>query len=190
MIEYILLTAANTPALSLDDVKEHLKIDDSNYDSQLFRLISSVTQFAEKITGRDLINKTYEAYLDKFPCDSIKIRKSKLQSINHIKYYYNGVLTTLSSSDYYFTKSNDYSTINLVDGKEWPSIDCRKQAIIITFVAGYGNDSCNIPALLKQAMLAHLTALFENAGDCTQDSNSFMDLYHPFIISELLVRIA
>ena len=197
--QYSLLTPAVSSALNLDEVKEHLKVSGDDYDSQLLRLIEVVSQYAESATGRDLINKTYKGYLDNFSCncvtcfclcdESIEIRKSKLQSVTSIQYYINGVLTTFSSADYYVTDSTDYASICLVDGKSWPSVDNRKQAVVVTFVAGYGDDDCNIPKLLKQAMLSQLTVLFENAGDCAQDSEQFKSLYTPYVISSNFLRI-
>lgn len=188
---YILLTPAVSSPISLDDIKEHIKsiqgFDD--YDSQLLGLIKVVTEYGEKITGRDFINKTYKGFLNCFPnCawKSIQIRKSKLQSITSIEYYKDGVLTTFDPSKYYFTECDNFSTIELVDGESWPSdVDRRKQAIVITFVSGYGEDSCDVPNTLRQAMLSQLTVLFKNAGDCGDaDSNSqqFVELYTPFIL--------
>jgi len=173
--DYILITDAVSPALELDDVKEHLKITDSDNDSKLIRLIKVVSDLAEKITGRDLINKTYKGFLNCFPassCRNIQIRKSKLQSVTSIQYYLDGVLTTFDPSNYYITQTDGFSTINLLEGKSWPTgIDKREQAIEITFIAGYGDDSCDIPAGLKQAMLSNITSLYENAGDCVEDGS-------------------
>lgn len=194
---YILTVPAVSPAIDLESIKDHIRsiqgFDD--YDSQLLSLIKVVTQYGEKVTGRDFINKTYQGFLDCFPaCEwqSIQIRKSRLQSVSSIQYYKNGVLTTFDASKYYFTESEEFSTIQLVDGETWPTdIDKRKQAVIITFVAGYGDDSCDIPALLRQAMLSHLTVLFENSGDCMDDEggsdSQFLSLYKPFILSTKLV---
>jgi uncharacterized phiE125 gp8 family phage protein len=193
--DYVILTPAVSPALELDKVKEHAKISDSDSDSYLLSLIEVVTNTAEQITGRDLINKTYKGFLDCFPaCStrSIEIRKSKLQSITSIQYLVDNVLTTLPSANYYITESNNFSTINLVDGESWPNnVDRRKQAIVITFVAGYGDDSCDIPASLKQAMLSNVASLFDNAGDCTDESgnNQAIALYKPYTLSTKLACV-
>lgn len=199
--QYSLLTPAVSPALALNEVKDHLKISGSDYDSQLLRLIQVVTQYAERATGRDLINKTWKGYLDHFPghcfgpctycvCStSITVRRSKLQSITSIQYYINGVLTNFPSTDYYFTDSSDFSQICLVDGKSWPNTDNRRQVVVITFISGYGEDDCSVPRLLKQAMLSQLTLLFENAGDCAEDSKQFESLYTSFIIASNFLRV-
>jgi uncharacterized phiE125 gp8 family phage protein len=188
---YELIIAAESTPITLDEIKDHIRetfgIDD--YDNQLMSLINVVAEYGEKLTGRDFINKTYKGYLDCFPnCawQSIEIRKSKLQSISSIKYLVDNVETTLDSAKYYFTQNNNFSSIYLVDGESWPdNEDKRKQAVIIEFVAGYGDDSCDIPTSLKQAMLSHLTTLFKNAGDCTNTEGvkaQFASLYSAFIL--------
>jgi len=199
VIEYTLLTPATSPALELDDVKDYLKISDDDSNDRLLALIKVVTNYAEKITGRDLINKTYKGYLNCFPladfsypyCPAIEIRKSKLQSITSIQYYLGDVLTTWTSTDYYITDSEDYATINLVDGKSYPSnIDKRKQAVVITFIAGYGDSECNVPSDIKQAMLSQVAALYENAGDCIDEDNSqFKSLYITSTIASNFLRV-
>ena len=170
--DYVLVTNTNSiaPAIELAYVKENSKLDGNSFDSLLLSLIKVATEFGERITGRDFINKTYKGFLDCFPgdCNSIQITKSKLQSITSIQYLKDNVLTTFDASKYYITESdNDFSTINLVYGQSWPTNeDNRKQAVIITFVAGYGDDSCDIPETLKRAMAAHIELLRSNSGDC------------------------
>jgi uncharacterized phiE125 gp8 family phage protein len=193
--EYILTSPAISPAVDLDKIKEQLRetFGTSDFDDQLLSLIGTATQYGEKLTGRDFINKTYKGYLDCFPsdCQGIEIRKSKLQSISSIQYLKDDVLVTLPSSDYYFTDSNNYSIIFLKEGLSWPkNIDNIKQAVFIEFVAGYGDDSCYIPALLRQALISHIVALFKNAGDCIDSDSSkaqYKQLYNAFILPNLLV---
>lgn len=191
---YALVTAAVSPAVELDDVKERLRETQgtNDFDGELLSLIRTATQYGEKLTGRDFINKTYKTYLDCFPsdCQGIRIKKSKLQSITSIQYLVDGVLTTFSSSDYYFTDDNNYSTIYLEENKSWPSnADNKRQAVVIQFVAGYGDDSCDIPSLLKEALISHIVSLFKNKGDCGDDSSmsQYKSLYNTFILPNLLI---
>jgi uncharacterized phiE125 gp8 family phage protein len=190
--QYTLLTPAISPALELDDVKDRLRISDNDSDNILISLMSVVTSEIEGITGRDFINKTYKGYLDYFPnsCESIKIRKSKLQSITSIQYLLDGVLTVWDSSNYYMTDTSNYSTINLVDGSAYPEADDRKQSIIVTFVAGYGEDSCDVPAQLRQSILSQIAFLYENAGDCVSAGNKqAKSLYFSYIIAEKMILV-
>lgn len=190
-INYILVTDSATEPLTLAEVKTYLRIDGTDYDNILTPLIKTVRQLAEKITGRDMINKTWKTYLDCFPYrDGIELRKSKLQSITSINYYTSSVLTLLSSATYYVTDEDSYSSIYLVDGQSYPSTDTRKQAVEITFVSGYGIDATFVPEALKQAMLSHIAYLFENTGDCTDSGVAqFKQMYFPYILPEMFLGV-
>lgn len=206
-LNYLLVTGAGSALpVSLSDVKEWLKVPSTLTvdDNLITALIKSATGIFEKITGRDLINKTYKTYLDAFPCvdglnyytgvsslalqyhdNGIVLRKSKLQSITSIQYYLDGVLTTWSSSNYYITDLPDYSAIYLVADKEFPTdVDIRKQAVVINFVAGYGSSDANVPEDVKQALLQFISYLYENRGDCanSKDMQAAMDLFSQFKI--------
>ena len=65
---YILVTDAATEPLTLAEVKTFLRIDTTDYDAILTPLIKTARQLCEKITGRDMINKTWKTYLDNFSC--------------------------------------------------------------------------------------------------------------------------
>lgn len=182
-LDYPLVTGSSTLVVTLAEVKESLRIDalNTSEDNLITRLIYTATNYFEMITGRDLINKTYKCYLNNFPIATgyaaltygynqapcIRILKSKLQSITHIKYYVDGVLVTWNSSNYYITDENDYAAIYLKEGSNWPSdADNRVQSVIITFVAGYGATAADIPYDIKQELLQYITYLYENRGDC------------------------
>ena len=109
-INYILVSDFSQLALavSLNDVKTHLRIDFSQEDIYLTNLIRTATQRFENITSRDLITKEYKTFLDNFPyCNQpIKIKRSKLQSIVSIQYYLDKTLTTFDSSNYYFNETH------------------------------------------------------------------------------------
>lgn len=184
-INYVVVTSPANPAITLSEAKTHLRIDGSDYDDLINPLLQTVTDYAEQITGRDMLNTSYKGFLNKFPldCQSVEIRKSKLQSVSSIEYYKNNSLQTFDSVNYFFTESNDLSSISLYPLKVWPcDIDNRSQSVVINFTAGYGASASDIPQGLKDAMLRHLTLLFENGGDCNVKNSQFTHIYKPFVI--------
>jgi hypothetical protein len=205
-INYTLVTGAGaTLPVALADVKVWLKVPTTLTadDALITSVVKAAAGYFEKITGRDLISKTYKTYLDDFPTSNsleyysgvsaliakrndngIKLRKSKLQSISSIQYYIDSVLTTWSSSEYYFTDLPDYSSIYLVEDQEFPEVDTRKQSVVITFVAGYGIDDTYVPEDVKQALLQMISYLYENRGDCSNynDMTAAMQLFGQFRI--------
>ena len=185
---YILTAPAVNDPVSLEEVKAFCKITSISQDNLIGTLIKSVTDHFEKFTGRDLINKTYKCYLDKFPdydC-GILIKKSRLQSISDIKYFKNGILEVWDSENYYITDESIYSSIYLTDYKIFPiNIDQKKQAIAITFIAGYGEDATFIPEQIKLALMNHVNYLLENRGDCEGEGSlplSIKSIYSQFKI--------
>ena len=160
-------------ALSLSDVKTHLRVDFNEDDVYLTNLIKTVTLRFEKITNKDLITKTYKTFLDLFPISSIPITipRSKVQSIISIQYYLNNVLTTFDSSNYYFDESNNLSNIYLYENKYFPeSIDYRKNCITINYTSGFGSTASSIPFDIKQMLMEYIAYLYKNRGDSSCDN--------------------
>lgn len=195
LVNYILSVGPANLAVSLAEVKSHMKVTNSDEDAEITDIIKAATQFGEKITGRDFINKTYITYLDCFPYNGITLQKSKTTSITSIEYYLSDVLTTYDSANYYLTDDTQYASIYLLENSVWPSVvDNRHQAIKITFVSGYGADESDVPELIKRALLGHITSLYENRGDCSDCSDSEISsqavaLYKPCILQKNRVRI-
>ncbi len=163
----VTVAPVNLP-VSLDDVKEHLRLDptDTSQDAYLTLLIKTATSFAEKYTRRTFIDTTFETFLSCFCC-CIELRRSKVTSIVSFEYLESGVLTAVDADIYYLTDENAYAHILLEDGSTYPTPDVNAQAVKIVFVAGYGPDDTDIPDELKLALLNHIASLYENRGDCS-----------------------
>lgn len=170
---YEITEAPANLALDLNQLKDHLKIvcHDDSQDQYLTLLVKTVTNYAQNYTRRTFLNTKFITYRDCFCCDCIELRRAKLQSIENIKYLKSDILITVDSNIYYFIKSNDFSSVVLKDGESWPiDADDILQAVQINFTAGYGTSSDDIPDDLQLALLNHVTAIYENRGDCDEAS--------------------
>lgn len=210
-LNYPLLTGTTDLVVSLNDVKIQLRItlNNTDEDTLLTTYIRAATTYFERITGRDLINKTYKTYLNNFPnnvtgyaplmlypfsyfnnysgCDGIIILKSKLQSITSIQYYSDDVLATVDPSIYYITDNTDYAAIFLKNNKCWPTdIDIRQQAIIIILIAGFGTAD-DVPDDIKETLLLMVTNLYENRGDCGGDCSKLPESVQALITSQKIL---
>jgi uncharacterized phiE125 gp8 family phage protein len=169
----VTVPAAATP-VTLSEVKTHLKIDtsDASEDSYLNMLINAATDFGEKYTGRDFINKTYTTFRNGF-IEPLELRRSKVSTITSMAYLKDGVFTTINADVYSFENVNNFPYIYLNDGKSWPmDIDCLPQSLRIIFVSGYGESASDVPGDLKLALLNHIAFMYENRGDCSGDCNA------------------
>lgn len=167
MSNYILQSGSTTTPITLIQAKEHLRLDstDSSQDTYLETLINACTKIGEEYTRREFLTKSFILYLDTINSREIQIYRSKLVSISSVKYYYNSVLTTINSSNYYVLNSNDYSSLCFNSTFADLQIDDRKQAVQIAFTAGYGVNYTFIPSDIKLALLCHLAKVYENRGD-------------------------
>ena len=178
-------------AVSLADIKSHLKVTDSSEDDLITIYLDAAIDYAERLTKRDFITRTYTTFRDFFPGVSegyyqfgnlptlgsvgfggnigFEIRKSPLQSIESIKYFVSDVLTTVLNTDYYNTLEEDYSEVLIKDGKCWPTnADVRLQTIEISFKAGFGDADGDMPNWVTTGIMQHVAQLYANRGDCSE----------------------
>lgn len=171
---YNVTTAAANRPLDLDTVKNWLKIPLTNktQDDLLNLIIDAVTEFGEKYTGRDFINRTYTTFRDNFQ-DCLELRRSRVSAVASVKYLLDGVLTTVATTVWGFTDVTDFSEIFLEEDQEWPTdVDNVPQAVEVVFTSGYGATEASVPADVKLGMLNHIALVYANRGDCSSCDTS------------------
>lgn len=148
--------------ITLTEAKLDLKIDSNDENDLLAILIKASRETIEIRTGRSLITQTRTVKLDYFPCtDTIKLPNGPVQSVTHIKYYdEDEVLQTLDSSEYWIDSDSDIARVVVKDS--WPSTEDRPNAVIVTYVCGYGAAGSSVPAPLRKALLFVLGHVYEN----------------------------
>lgn len=148
--------------ISSSEAKLHLRVDHSSDDALIDILRSTARQIVEQHTNRSLITQTRVIKMDRFPYfDTIRLTNGPVQSLTHIKYYdEDDVLQTLASSAYW--EDFDSGIARVVVKDSWPATEDKPNAVIITYVAGYGDDSSYVPDALKQAMFLIIGHLYEN----------------------------
>lgn len=188
-IESILVSSTQELPLVLQDVKNHLRVDFAEDDAYITNLIKTAALRFEKITGRDLITKTYKSFIDIFPVYNIPIilPRSKIQSIISIQYFLNDVATTYTASNYYFTESNNLSAIYLKEDKQYPTeIDYKKNCIVINYTSGFGATNTSVPFDIKQMLYEYIAFLYKNRGDtCCNDMNIAINSFISQIVDPL-----
>lgn len=157
--------------VSLVNAKLQLRITGITEDAFITSLIKTASLFFEAFTKKTLITKTYKTYRNIWDC--FQLRRCPLQSISSIKYNdEDGDLQTLDSGDYYIIKDNAFSKIGFTDDFETPTLRNRPQQIEIIFKAGFGDADTDIPKDIQQGLLEHISYMYENRGDCVDDSCS------------------
>jgi uncharacterized phiE125 gp8 family phage protein len=168
-----MITAPMVQPLTLEEVKEHLRVDYTEADSLISAYIEAATSHVEgehSFTGRALVTQTWELVIDHFPSHEIKIPLPPLQSIDSIKYDDSaGDEQTLAADQYYVDDVSEPAWVVPIVGG-WPTavLDAIN-AVRIRFTCGYPAtvDSPpdlrgNIPRAIKQAMLLHIGSFHEH----------------------------
>lgn len=160
----ILSTAVATEPITLTDAKIHLRVDGTDEDTYITRLLSVVRDHAETVSLHALAPQTWKLYLDAWPGDDfIEIPKPPLTSITSITYKDEDGDTNTLSTDVYFADTNRTpGRVVLKPDQVWPDENLYPSgAICITFVCGFAA-AANVPPSAIQAMYVRLADMFEN----------------------------
>ena len=162
MSALVLITPPAAEPLTNAEAMVHLKVDSKIEIPYIDNLIKDARETAERITRRALITQTWELYLDAFPAWEIRVPKPTLQSITSIVYTdTDGILQTLAGSMYLVDNKSEPGRITPAFGEVWPVTRAQINAVIVRFVAGYG-DADAVPAGIKHWMQVRMRQLFDN----------------------------
>lgn len=159
--------------VSLELTRMHLRNEDLRVDDALVRaLILSATQNIEAQYGIALLEQTVVQTHNAFPASSdtpMLLRIAPLLSVTSIAYIdAAGATQTWNASQYTSGRFNNTAFIVPKIGYSWPSgLAKMPNAVTITYDAGYGTKSENIPEPIKQAILLNVGWLYENREDPT-----------------------
>lgn len=158
--------------LTLEEVKLHCRLDETDVteDSLIADLILAAREHAEARINRALLTQTIQLVLDAWPSGAIELPRPPVQSISSITYTdYLGAAAVVDTSTYYLDDENEPALIALKYGQAWPSATLRSSgAVVIEYVAGYGDESTDVPQSILQAMLLLVGYWYETreaAGD-------------------------
>lgn len=176
----------NVEPVSLTEAKAHLRVDHSNENDLITILIQVAREMAEQITNRSIITQTRVIKLDNFPCfDTLRLTHGPVQSITSVAYVDEDEASqTLAASAYYTDLDSDIARI--VVKNSWPGTNDQPNAVTVTYVAGYGDTSSDVPQPIKQAMLLILGHLYENRQQVIVSGSPTGALEIPFGATVLL----
>lgn len=173
---YKVITPPTEEPLSLQEVKDHLRVDHVEEDALIVGLTQAAREYVEGQTLRQLVTATLRATVDSFPHvqrswsgwaparGRIVLERAPVVSVTSITYVDTvGVTQTLATSEYvvHTPTSDEPAWIEPTYSSWWPSAREQSQAVVVTFVAGYGAASA-VPRIFKQAMLLLIGHWFEN----------------------------
>lgn len=166
MQRYIVKTAPASEPITLEEVKNHLKVDFSTDDTLIESLIVAARQYCENYTNRKLITQTIEEKFDGFPDDRfLNLSVPKVISITSVKYLDTSEVEQTFAAENYDLSSHQWPPFVLLKlNKNWPSVLGRRDVVTVEYVVGFGAAS-DVPAVIKSAMLLVIGDLYEKRTD-------------------------
>lgn len=162
MKTYQVITASTLYPVDLIEAKSHLKVDISTDDTYIESIIKAATQLSEEYTNRFFIDTVIEQTCSSFN-DLETLFKSKVSSVEYVKYYdTDNTLTLLDASIYNTQLQYEPSQIQLANNKSFPNFTKRNNAVVAKYTVGYGAAASDVPEIIKQAILLTIGNFYQN----------------------------
>jgi uncharacterized phiE125 gp8 family phage protein len=160
---YAVITPPGAEALTLADVKAHLRIDQDDEDDLLESLIIVAREHLERVSGLALVSRAMRLYLDGWPqAGVIEIARGPVQAVSEVRIYDDaGVETSVDLAGHMLDGTARPARLWL---RNRPSPSQAMNGIEIDFSAGFGEAGADVPDTLKRAMLTHIAVMYEFRG--------------------------
>ena len=155
-----IVTPPATEPLTVAEAKAQLNIaaSDDSHDVELASKIAAARQEWERDTSKALITRTVEHRLPMW-LDVIRLSVQPVIAISSIIYVdNNGDEQTLDAANYYL----DIDELRFKTSFNKPALEDRSEAVRITYTAGYGAASTDVPEIDKLAIKLSVANRFED----------------------------
>ena len=159
-----LITDATEEPITLDEAKDHLRVDGDDENALIMGYIKAARRQCEMVSRRAFVTQTWELALEGWRrCDYIELPKPPLASVASVKYTDSaGVEWTMSGADYVVDTYRQPGRVMLGYSKAWPSVTLRPgPSVVVRYVAGYGMPAA-VPETYKQAIKLLVGHYYEN----------------------------
>lgn len=149
--------------LGIEEVKVHLRIDDSEENELIRSLIKAATGWAQDYCWSQFVTATWQVKQDDFFCTKIPLHPNPVSAVTALSYVDSGGSTqTLSENTDWVSDLNSWpNVIYPAYDKQWPTTRGYENDVTITVTAGYGAQSA-VPVAIKQALLLLVANWYEH----------------------------
>jgi uncharacterized phiE125 gp8 family phage protein len=176
--------------LTLEEMRNYLRLDSDTEDPLLFDLITAATAYVDGyagILGRALMTQTWEQRYSSFPTGAghIPLVVGPVQSGSPdptAVLYYDGdnVLQEVGTDVYFVQYTDAGAAVTLQTGELWPTdVYSRLDAVAVRYVVGYGSLPSAVPEDIRQALRMIVAAWFDTraAGELPVGARWMLDKY-------------
>ncbi|MDB2415491.1 head-tail connector protein [Rickettsiales bacterium] len=165
-------TAPASEPITLTEAKNYLRVDGSDDDTYITNLIVATRQVAEKYMHNSLITQTWKMSFDQYAPTNVNLQMGPVQSISSVKIITrNESETTLDSSAYYLNAGNERLIFDACP---------VSHKIEILYVTGYGDAASDVPEPIRNAILAHMAAIYDDRAGGDVIPQQSRELYNAY----------
>ncbi len=166
MLEPVRTTVPAGYPVTLAEAKDHLHVDGSDSDARIEFLIAAATEKLDGWNGelgRCLITQIWRVDFDRFPHGRrLSLPFGPVQSVTVEYSDTDNAVQALAAANYHLLEDALGPFLSLADTESaWPMTYCRRDAVRITVVAGYGAAD-SVPEPIKQIILLVVGHWFAN----------------------------
>jgi uncharacterized phiE125 gp8 family phage protein len=174
---WIQLTSPSTTPVSIEEVKNHLRITSSDEDGLIEFYINAATQIVEAKTRRALITRTFRYEQEEF-CTEMELPVAPLVSVQTVRYYdTSGVLTTWADTNYFVDTARILGVVKISPTASIPSVQVGSpNAVQINFTAGHGTTADSVPQGLRFVVMLLAGHYFLNRAPVIVGGGSAMEI--------------
>lgn len=158
-----------------------LRIDGSDLDTEVDRLVRAGVRQAQLEMHRAILTQTWALRLDCFPGHGVIELPFGCTSVTSVSYFDDANASqTLAGTNYVVDTARQPGRLIRADGTTWPTTYRRPNAVTVTMVCGFG-DVDDVPEEVKDWIIAFVGARIRNpeafmqGPQVTAQPNRFID---------------
>jgi len=162
--------APATPVVTAADAKAFMRVDYSTDDSYISALVTTATKWVEEYLNRALITQTLIAYYTQY-AGVVYLPNAPVQSVTTVEQIaQDATATVLTAAQDYYIKGVQDKYLEFAGNTYLPSGHSVSDTLAdyglkVTYVAGYGDASTDVPEPIIEAVKRLVMYLYDNRDE-------------------------
>jgi uncharacterized phiE125 gp8 family phage protein len=181
-MKFARLTPPAAEPVTLAEAKAHLRVDLADDDAMIGRIVAAAREWVEAASGCALMTQTWRMTLDAWPVGpAVALTRPPVQAVTAVRTIAaDGVASVWGGTNYALSFGAEPQRLMRLSAG-WPLPGRAENGIEIDMTCGYGALASDVPAALRQAVLAKAAQLYERRGeDAGEDPDEALRLIAPF----------